>query len=183
MPQINLSTPPRARWIETLINEHNWTAGAELGVQEGRIFLYLLDSCPNLTLHGADIWARKHVRLLENTDDVEEYDSINYQYYLNIKKLSEKHGDRAITHRMFTSEAALLVEDNSLDFIFVDADHSYDGAYNDIKTWWPKVKDTGWILGHDIDMAEVRRAVEELVPGYVTGPDNCWGRPKIIGDK
>ena len=64
-------------------------------------------------------------------------------------------------------EAAKAITDGSLDFVFIDADHSYEGCKADIEAWLPKVKPRGFIGGHDYDNAEfpmfgVKRAVDEL---------------------
>jgi predicted O-methyltransferase YrrM len=80
----------------------------------------------------------------------------------------------------WTTKAAEQIEDNSLDFVFIDADHSKEAVRNDINIWSTKVKGTGWILGHDINWPEVKAIVDELLPGYVIGPDNVWGRAKIL---
>ncbi len=80
--------------------------------------------------------------------------------------------------KMWTHEAAMQIDDNSLDFVFIDADHSEGGVRRDIQGWLPKVKSTGWVLGHDINWPSVEGVVSELLPGYVSGPDNAWGRPK-----
>lgn len=180
MNVINLSVPLRARWIESLIKEHNWTTGAELGVQEGRTYLHLLESCSDLILTGVDLWSPNIARKTRAKNLDEFNDSINYEYFQNLKKKTKKYGERAILHRMFTLEAAKIIDNNSLDFIFVDADHNYEGVYNDIKSWLPKIKDDGWILGHDINWPSVKKAVDELIPGYIIGLDNCWGRAKTL---
>lgn len=51
--------------------------------------------------------------------------------------------------RMFTSQAAPLIEDQSLDFIYLDARHDYCGVREDIQMWWPKLKIGGIFAGHD----------------------------------
>ncbi len=40
-------------------------------------------------------------------------------------------------------------KDNSLDFVFIDADHTYTGVKDDVLNWYPKVKNDGIIAGHD----------------------------------
>jgi len=165
------------RWhfIEDLIKEHGWTKGAELGLWKGKTFLYILATCPDVTMIGVDMW-----QIQDNPDDKQigsesykDWDHVEYE--TNVRKESHKYGDRAIIYKMSTDEAAELVEDGSLDFVFIDADHTYEGVKNDIKRWRPKVKPEGWILGHDIDWNSVRQAVEEEFPDYIKGQNTCWG--------
>jgi cephalosporin hydroxylase len=51
--------------------------------------------------------------------------------------------------RMDSVKAAELYADKSLDFVFVDADHTHDGVVADIRAWLPKVKKGGVLAGHD----------------------------------
>ena len=41
------------------------------------------------------------------------------------------------------------IPDESLDAIFIDADHSYDAVSKDLPFWWKKLKKGGWLLGDD----------------------------------
>merc|ERR1712232_1187361 len=45
--------------------------------------------------------------------------------------------------------AARLFENESVDFVFVDADHDNGPVYNDLVAWWPKVRKGGHLAGHD----------------------------------
>jgi hypothetical protein len=42
--------------------------------------------------------------------------------------------------------------DNSLDMIYIDGDHSYEGCAKDLAVSYAKVRNGGWILGHDYEM-------------------------------
>jgi hypothetical protein len=53
-----------------------------------------------------------------------------------------------------SSKAADLFEDNSVDFIFIDADHKYYGIKKDLIAWYPKVKENGIFCGHDFEDLE-----------------------------
>jgi hypothetical protein len=67
--------------------------------------------------------------------------------------------------KMFSSEASKLFSENSLDWIYIDANHSYKECKNDLNIWFSKVNPCGIIGGHDYDsnFPEVIRAVNEFV--------------------
>jgi Tfp pilus assembly protein PilF len=47
------------------------------------------------------------------------------------------------------SDAAAIVADQCADFIFIDADHRYEGVRKDIIHWISKLKGSGILCGHD----------------------------------
>lgn len=53
-------------------------------------------------------------------------------------------------------------EDESIDFIFIDADHYYDAISQDLNIWYPKVKCNGVFSGHDRHFPGVSRALNEF---------------------
>jgi predicted O-methyltransferase YrrM len=61
-------------------------------------------------------------------------------------------------------------ESESVDFVYIDANHSYNFVKEDILAWLPKVKKGGVIGGHDLDWQDtedhneysVLRAVKEI---------------------
>lgn len=75
--------------------------------------------------------------------------------------------------KMEMNAASKFYEDNSLDMVFIDADHSYEAVKNDIAMWLPKVKIGGMLAGHDFAHEPVRRAVLEAFGGCQT-IGNCW---------
>lgn len=52
--------------------------------------------------------------------------------------------------------------DGSLDYVFVDGDHSYDGALADILGFMPKLREDGWMFIQD-STDGVRQAVEDAI--------------------
>jgi hypothetical protein len=76
--------------------------------------------------------------------------------------------------------AAHTFLNQSLDFVFINADHSYEGCAADIHAWLPKVKAGGWIGGHDYDNTDypgfgVKRAVDQAFgPAVELGENFCW---------
>jgi len=49
----------------------------------------------------------------------------------------------------YSTEVSKNYEDESLDFVFLDASHDYESVKNDIIAWYPKIKSNGIIAGHD----------------------------------
>ena len=68
-------------------------------------------------------------------------------------------------------------EDKSCDFIFIDADHSFEAVTRDLNAWWPKLKPAGIFAGHDIKHPPVKQAVDNFVKKYNLNyyvDENCW---------
>jgi len=74
--------------------------------------------------------------------------------------------------RKKSTEAAKLYEDNSLDFVFIDAAHDYENVKADITSWYPKIKIGGVIAGHDYyeSWPEVKMAVNEFFKDSIFYP-------------
>jgi hypothetical protein len=71
---------------------------------------------------------------------------------------------RLTVHRRPSAEAATAFADQSLDFVFIDACHSYEAVSEDIRAWWPKMKPGGLMAGHDYtNWPGVPQAVDEFV--------------------
>ncbi len=79
---------------------------------------------------------------------------------LNMRgRISECSGDSVEVSRFF--------EDQSLDMIFIDGNHTYQGCMNDLQAWYPKLKENGRIFGHDAtpeksEFCGVRQALAEF---------------------
>lgn len=46
-------------------------------------------------------------------------------------------------------DAAKKFDDNSVDFCYVDAGHTYDAVTKDLNAWWPKIKPGNYFAGDD----------------------------------
>ncbi|KKK62149.1 hypothetical protein LCGC14_3007230, partial [marine sediment metagenome] len=62
------------------------------------------------------------------------------------------------------------------DFVFIDANHSYECVVKDIKAWTPKLRPGGMLSGHDFSdrYSGVVGAVTELVSDFSLGVDRVW---------
>ena len=66
-------------------------------------------------------------------------------------------------------------EDNPVDMVYIDAEHTYESCISDIRCWYPHVKPKGIIAGHDYGVFEgVARAVHEVFTEDVRHKENVW---------
>ncbi len=72
------------------------------------------------------------------------------------------------------AQCASQFADGSVDFVFIDDDHSYEGCKRSIAAWKPKIKRGGWMAGHDYDIDGVRQAVNEEFPQKHRTWETCW---------
>ena len=123
--------------------------GVEVGVFAGELSKRLLKR-PDLTLHMVDDWGKVGSKNLKPRDHYFEMPGEIYDGYRQLTmRVTEFAGDRGKIYQGDSVEAASHFEDGSLDFVFLDADHTYEGLKADIEAWYPKVKKGGLFCGHD----------------------------------
>lgn len=126
--------------------------GAELGVERGETSEYLLRSVPRLFLFMVDTWRPfpTESEYVRSGDLVAQHSSDRQsQDMRQAMQATDFAAHRRQILRLTTMEAAQQIADESLDFVFVDADHTYSSVLNDLQTWWPKIKPGGLLSGHD----------------------------------
>lgn len=142
--------------------------GVEVGVFTGELSKRLLTR-PDLTLYMVDSWIEHHKDSEYAKTDYHGTLSKDYQASLkeHTAAITSFAGERAKIIQKDSVLAAKDFEDQSLDFVFLDADHNYEAVKGDIKAWMPKIKDGGWISGHDYANENfpswgVKKAVDEI---------------------
>lgn len=121
----------RGRVFSTLIDKYDIKVGAEIGVDAGRFSANLLVKSKIDLIYGIDCWLTRP-----------------YRYTEAVRRLA-KYGNRCTLIHKTSEEAAVDFDDESLDFVYIDADHTYAATKQDIDLWWPKVKFGGVFSGHD----------------------------------
>lgn len=151
--------------------------GVELGVFRGQFAALLLKLHPTLHLHMVDRW---------NTTAHQPRHGRSQQLLIaEATGRTEFAAARRTILQLDSLAAARAFAPASLDFVFIDADHSYEAVIADIEAWAPKVKPGGWLCGHDYadEFTRTRwygvvRAVDEqaAVRGWALelGPDTTW---------
>lgn len=149
--------------LAKIFAEVGYVYGVEVGVKKGKFSEILCKHNPRLTLKCVDPWMG--------------YDENNSL------KLTQSQADRIYNqaqHRLAKFNTELIrktsmdavndFKDGSLDFVFIDGDHTFDFIMQDIISWAPKVRRGGIVSGHDY--YRFRNAgVVNAVDAYTTAHD------------
>ena len=153
----------------------------EIGSWRGRSTAYMAveiaNSGKNIRFDAVDTWAGSIDEPEHQNDPAVQNDTLYNEFLTNLAPVQQYVNPV----RMTSIAAANTYADNSLDFVFIDAQHDYDSVHADILAWWPKVKIGGVIGGHDYNPGPdengvdygVGKAVRELLPEHQPIPW-CW---------
>jgi hypothetical protein len=120
--------------------------GVEVGVAEGAFSREILRSWQGQRLYLVDCWSPQEPGTycdIANTPPVQH--ETNYRQVTALAQADP----RAALVQAFTPQAASQFADQSLDFAYLDANHSYRAVRTDLRAWYPKVKMGGLLAGHD----------------------------------
>lgn len=93
------------------------------------------------------------------------YHEVEEKYIIEGERLFDnfiKRYDNVTKMKMSSMDASKEFKDASLDFVYIDANHTYECVMGDINAWLPKVKPDGAIGGHDFHHGAVEQAVREV---------------------
>ena len=138
--------------------------GVELGLYRAESFCLLLQVCPNIkTLYGIDKWQPYTDNINPDVAKIMDHKSIDLarETALHFIHFSGE-SDRAVILEEDTLEAASRFEDDSLDFVFCDAHLSGEQLLDEMRAYYPKVKQGGIFAGHDWSTRPTRDAVRNF---------------------
>lgn len=150
--------------LYSIFREMGFKVGCEVGVASGRnavrivkrisgVKLYLVDSYFYTKEHykfSLEHPALKHLKKAEG-----KFKRLHRKYDFEVKFIGKE-----------SSDAVRDFEDESLDFVYIDANHDFDFVMRDIIEWGRKVRFGGIISGHDYYMFH-HRGVMTAVDAYV----------------
>jgi hypothetical protein len=149
--------------LSEIINQNNLKIGCEVGIGYG--------------LHAENILKNTNIEKLYLVDPMEYYENdafpidivnnggfelLKDEILLNLKKYEDRYEFFRVKSTEVTNNQ---ISDNSLDFVFIDGNHSYEYVKNDLEFWYKKVKNSGYITGDDYHNHNfgVKQAVDEFV--------------------
>lgn len=153
--------PNASHWVE-IGSLYGESSSIILGFNKVKI-LHCIDSwtfCPNY--NAANI-------IFTDQNKSADFSPGKDIFYNRLKNYIESK--RCVPIQSDSISASEFYQDNSIDVIYIDADHSYEAVKSDLQTWFPKIKSGGFICGHDFHVdggawPGVTKAVNEFVKEY-----------------
>lgn len=134
-------TLERSTDIPRLFCELGFNVGAEIGVFRGLYSAALCQANPDLHLYCIDAWLEYPSRMRKR-----QQQHLEDHYEAAVEKLAALN---CTIIRKWSMDAVVDFEDDSLDFVYIDANHNFEFITNDIAQWRKKVRPDGIISGHD----------------------------------
>jgi hypothetical protein len=176
----NVGRDNLADWLHEL----NFKTGVEVGVAAGAYSEIICKANPQMTIYGVDAW-----KPYKGYSDYTQKRTLNKLYREAQSRLKNYPNYKLI--KKFSLEALPRFKNNSLDFVYIDANHQDPFVTQDITRWYKKVKPGGILAGHDYVFSravsfDVVTAIkrfttsQNLEPWFVLG---TWKRlPGIVRD-
>jgi len=156
----------RRKFLYAPLKKYGMRRLCEVGVRSGANLRHLLNADPEV-MAAVDIW--KADENPDRNDSGVSQERLD-RYYKEICSWKTKFPCLQVL-RMYSVEAAQQFTDGYFDFVYIDADHSYDGISEDVAAWWPKIRLGGILSGHDYNDGYVSGstvfAVKQVVDKFV----------------
>ncbi len=135
--------PISRKALPAIFESRQYRTGAEIGVWHGKFSEAFCLANPNLQMLSVDAWESFHGYVDTKAKSVE---GMQLAEASARERLSKCNCD---IRKGASVDVAKTIPDRSLDFVFIDANHSYEAVRDDLRAWVPKVKSGGIISGHD----------------------------------
>lgn len=131
---------------QTFIIEKSIQTMAEVGVYRGDFAVEILKQCPAVNkYYMIDPW--RH--LADWPKPANKRDTVFEDIFNEAMSRTDFAAEKRIVLRGKTAEVVESIPDNSLDFVYIDGDHTLRGITIDLLRLYPKIRPGGWIGGDD----------------------------------
>ena len=135
---------PRPSILFIKKREKDFLVGAEIGTFEGENAESILKILPIKKIYLIDPYEK-----YEDYEKDTAYNSLNRAEQKAKKKLM-RYKEKIVWVKKKSTEALKEIPDN-LDFVYIDGNHSYEFAKEDMDNYYKKLKAGGVLAGHDIE--------------------------------
>jgi hypothetical protein len=145
MPDFATAPDRLSLWTDFL-REQGVASMAEIGVHRGKFAAHVLANVPGISRYVMiDPWRN----IPDWNKPLNKHDDAFEAAYNECMAATDFAGSRRQVLRGKTSEVIGRIADGSLDFAYIDGDHTLRGITVDLLAVYPKVREGGWIAGDD----------------------------------
>jgi len=156
------------------------STGAEIGVYKGGFGEFLLPHCKKLYL--VDPWYRMKPYWGIISPENSAVDALINILSIYKKEINEGRVEVVID---YSTQFLNSLQDESLDWVYLDASHSYESTLSEIQGAIRVIKNGGYLFGDDYDpdpnsfqngvFRAVNRTLEQLNTKFVVNESRQWG--------
>ncbi len=154
----------REWWV--YLEKYHCDTICEIGVRIGQNFDNLIKYEPKLAV-AIDCWREDGT--IGRNDICANQEELEKQYEDFKVRMADKPFVKIC--RGYSFDVVKEFPDEYFDFIFIDADHTYEGCKKDLVDWWPKMKKGGVFCGHDYQHRKVRTRNGKIRFGVIEAVD------------
>lgn len=166
------------------LHELDFKIGVEVGVAGAAYSEVIAKNNPQMKVYGVDPW-----KIYRGYKDYVRRPTIDALKVEALERMKDYSNYEFIEE--FSMDAVKRFEDNSIDFVYLDANHNFQAITNDIWEWSKKVRRGGIISGHDyfkhrnsVTDCHVYQMVNgytdalRISPWFVLGSNNRYDLPR-----
>lgn len=166
--------------LPALFRKLGFSRGAEVGVWKGAYSA--LFAAAGIEMLCVDPWL-SYPAWQDTKNSLAPEDQVAFMAAAHAEAVARLEPLGCAIVRAFSVDAAKVVPDRSLDFVYIDGNHVEAAVLADLEAWAPKVRPGGVVAGHDyrvfankptIHVVEAVRAftrTHEIAPWYITAAD------------
>ncbi len=171
--------------LMALFGELGFKTGAEIGVEQGKFSEVICRAIPGVKLFAVDSWAR-YRGYRDHVDQVK----LDGFYRATEERLKPYD---AVLVRGYSMDVVKQFKPASLDFVYIDANHTLPYVIQDIWQWSQRVRPGGIVAGHDynehpegryqchvVDAVKAWTACYRIRPWFTVGEDHCYRGDKKL---
>lgn len=157
-------------------NSHFVEVGTWKGMSACYMAVEIINSGKNIKFDCVDTWefvdSSLEIRQEQFNIGENQVNNLFQIFQSNIEPVKDRIG----IVKSLSWDGAKNYEDNSIDFVFIDAAHDYESVTKDLNAWYPKLKKDGIIAGHDyVPTCGVYSAVNDFFKGIpISEMSSCW---------
>ena len=162
--------------LSKIINDNQYETFLEVGSWEGKNMKRIVNNSPGLI----KTWCIDPYKAIKTKDPSHIYQESQTHFDKTFEE-AKRRNPTTIFIKDTSVRSAKLFKDESIDIVFIDAEHTYTALKQDLYAWLPKVKRGGTLSGHDFGPrfnCIIKAVIEEFGTKFTLHNGKVWSYKK-----